>query len=183
MRSETTSDSSWRGPVWGLALFLAGARALASTITVNSAADVAANDGLCTLKEAIIAANTNKASGAAAGECAAGSAGLDIIQFNVSGAGCSGGVCTIAPNNVLPEITEPAILDATTQPGYAGIPRIRINTGGGTLPVVSTMNYGAGQTRANDAIVPLGPSGDIIVHVDQSSGTVHFIVDVNGYLQ
>ena len=44
------------------------------------------------------------------------------------------------------------------------------------------MNWRPGQTRANNAIVPLGPSGDILVHVDQaSSGTVHFIIDVNGY--
>jgi hypothetical protein len=45
------------------------------------------------------------------------------------------------------------------------------------------MNWRPGQTRANNAIVPLGPSGDILVHVDQASGSVHLIVDVNGYFQ
>src|SRR5215471_16669020 len=46
----------------------------AATIIVNSTADVAnATDGLCTLREAIAAANNNVASGAVAGECAAGS--------------------------------------------------------------------------------------------------------------
>jgi CSLREA domain-containing protein len=59
----------------------------ASTITVNSTSDVAdGTDGLCTLREAITAANSNIASGAAAGECAAGSgSGSDTINFSVTG--------------------------------------------------------------------------------------------------
>ena len=44
----------------------------AATIVVNGTADVIANDGQCTLREAITAANTDTVSGAAAGECAAG---------------------------------------------------------------------------------------------------------------
>ncbi|HYT32819.1 MAG TPA: hypothetical protein VEO37_09515, partial [Thermoanaerobaculia bacterium] len=68
-----------------------------------------------------------------------------------------------------------------TQPAALG--DLRTVPGGGTLPLVSTMNWRPGQTRANNAIIPLGPSGDILVHVDQASGTVHFIIDVNGYFQ
>src|SRR5438552_10147968 len=46
-----------------------------TTIVVNSLLDVAnANDGICTLREAIMAANNNIASGTVAGECAAGTA-------------------------------------------------------------------------------------------------------------
>jgi parallel beta-helix repeat protein len=60
---------------------------------------------------------------------------------------------------------------------------LRTFPSGGTLPFVSTMNWSPGQTRANNAVVPLGPSGDIGVHVDQPSGTVHLIIDVNGYFQ
>jgi CSLREA domain-containing protein len=62
---------------------LAGVRpAYAASIVVNSNADTAANDGVCTLREAIAAANTNTASGAATGECAAGDvAGTDAISF------------------------------------------------------------------------------------------------------
>src|SRR5713101_4914941 len=49
-----------------------------NTITVNSTADVVnSSDGLCTLREAITAANTNTASGVTAGECAAGGSGSD----------------------------------------------------------------------------------------------------------
>src|SRR6185369_7522373 len=46
--------------------------------------DVAnASDGLCTLREAITAANNNIASGAVAGECAAGSSsGSDTIDLS-----------------------------------------------------------------------------------------------------
>src|SRR6202140_5947856 len=53
----------------------------ANTITVNSTADVAnGNDGLCTLREAITAANSNTASGITAGEFPAGSnSGADHI--------------------------------------------------------------------------------------------------------
>jgi hypothetical protein len=67
------------------------------------------------------------------------------------------------------------------QPTAAG--DLRIFPGGSLLPLVSTMNYRPGRTRANNAIVPLGPSGEITVHVDQASGTVQLIMDVTGYLQ
>ncbi|MEO8133896.1 MAG: CSLREA domain-containing protein, partial [Betaproteobacteria bacterium] len=53
-------------------LALTTSATLAATIVVNSAADVAANDGQCTLREAITSANTNTVSGALPGECAAG---------------------------------------------------------------------------------------------------------------
>lgn len=49
-------------------------------LVVNSLADNRANDGVCTLREAIIAANTDTASGVVAGECAVGS-GADTIGF------------------------------------------------------------------------------------------------------
>lgn len=52
-----------------------------STITVNSPVDVVADDGICTLREAITAANTDMPSGASAGECIAGD-GADTIVFS-----------------------------------------------------------------------------------------------------
>lgn len=48
-------------------------------------------------------------------------------------------------------------------------------------PLVSTMNFRPGLTRANNAIVALGPGGALTVVSGQPSGTVHLIVDVNGY--
>jgi streptogramin lyase len=68
-----------------------------------------------------------------------------------------------------------------TQPTGQG--DLRTVPGGGTLPLVSTMNWRAGQTRANNAITPLGLSGDMTAHVDQASGSVQFIIDVNGYFR
>ena len=52
----------------------------ATTITVNSTADIVANDGKCSLREAITAANADKASGSMNGECPAGSL-ADTIQL------------------------------------------------------------------------------------------------------
>jgi DNA-binding beta-propeller fold protein YncE len=68
-----------------------------------------------------------------------------------------------------------------TQP--TGLGDLRVFPGGVGLPLVSVINWRPGQTRANNAVVSLGPSGDIVVHVDQASGTVHLIIDVNGYFQ
>ena len=55
--------------------------------------------------------------------------------------------------------------------------------GGSVIPLASTVNYGTGQTRANNAIMPLGSSGAVDVRIGQVTGTVHVIVDVNGYFR
>ncbi len=70
----------------------------AATITVNSLADSTLNDGVCTLREAIIAANTETASGAAVGECVRGTGGDTIVIA----ASLSGG--TILLGSALPHI-------------------------------------------------------------------------------
>jgi hypothetical protein len=59
---------------------------------------------------------------------------------------------------------------------------IRVFAAGGALPMTSAINYQGGQTRANNALIPLGPGG-LTVRCDQPSGTVQVIVDVNGYYQ
>ena len=84
----------------------------ASTIVVNSTADDQDNDGECTLREAIVASNTDTASGALAGECIAGS-GDDIINFNIAGAG----VRTIVPLSQLPPIEAKVDINGYSQPG------------------------------------------------------------------
>ncbi len=53
----------------------------AGAIEVNSTGDVVADDGQCTFREAIIAANNNVVSGVSAGECAAGVGTADTISF------------------------------------------------------------------------------------------------------
>ena len=68
-----------------------------------------------------------------------------------------------------------------TGPTAAG--DLKIFAAGTSVPTSTTMNYSAGQTRANNAIPSLSTSGALIVQCDQPSGTVHLIVDVNGYFQ
>jgi hypothetical protein len=67
------------------------------------------------------------------------------------------------------------------QPGAAG--DLRFFPGGSAAPLVSTINYRAGQTRANNAVAGLGAAGDLTVHCDQGAGTAHLILDVNGYFE
>ena len=81
-----------------------------TTFTVTKTADT--NDGTCdadcSLREAIIAANTNP--------------GQDTIAFSIGS-----GAKTISPNSALPVINETVIIDGTTQPGFAGSPIIEID--------------------------------------------------------
>jgi hypothetical protein len=69
-----------------------------------------------------------------------------------------------------------------TQPTAQG--HVVLFPGGAAVPTSSTINFRAGQTRANNAIVPLGTSGTLSAVSGQPAGnTVHFILDVNGYFQ
>jgi len=68
-----------------------------------------------------------------------------------------------------------------TEPTSGGF--VTVYPAGAPVPLTSTINYSAGQTRANNAVLTLGPSGDIAVACGQPSGTVHFILDVSGYFQ
>lgn len=92
----------------------------AATITVNSKADTQADDGECTLREAITAANTDTASGATPGECIAGS-GADTIEFAITGTAdfTSGGQdgYYIQPTTSYPTITQQVTIDGYSQPG------------------------------------------------------------------
>lgn len=70
---------------------------------------------------------------------------------------------------------------AVTAPTAQG--DLRLLPTGAALPLVSAINYNANQTRANNAVIVLGPNGDLTVHMDQASGTVHVILDVDGYFE
>ena len=59
---------------------------------------------------------------------------------------------------------------------------LRLFSSGTPVPLVSTLNYVAGLTRANNAVAPLSASGQMAV-LCAPSGTTHVIVDVNGYFQ
>lgn len=68
-----------------------------------------------------------------------------------------------------------------TQSSGAG--DLRAYPGGRALPLVSTLNFGRGQTRANNLIAELGAAGDLAIRCTMGSGqSVHAILDVTGYL-
>ena len=110
----------------GVLATLAAAPVLAGTvISVTDVADlVNSTNGTCSLREAIIAANTDTASGPYAGECPAGS-GADTIVFPYAH--------TWALTSPLPNIGSSLTIDGAnhttiTAPGGGGIVRIATGT-------------------------------------------------------
>ena len=96
-------------------------RRLLATLTVNSTADSQiANDGIFTLREAIVAANEN--------------ADHDSIQFNIprDPATPGEGVHRIEPGSELPRLLHAVSIDGRTQPDYSGTPLIVLD--GSSLP-------------------------------------------------
>lgn len=126
------------GSCLALLLTLTAEAAPGATITVTTVADTVADDGACSLREAITAANTD----AAVGGCAAGN-GADVIEFNIDGGGATQ---TVQPATELPPITTSMTLDATTQ-GCAG-PNRCVELDGSLLPA-SSFNFGLGIAADN----------------------------------
>ena len=81
-------------------------------LVVNTTADnTTPSDGFCTLREALNNVNTdNETTG---GDCPAGGALLDVVEFNIP----LPGVQTIVPAAPLPVVTDPVIINGETQPG------------------------------------------------------------------
>lgn len=123
----------------------------AATITVNSTGDSAADDGVCTLREAITASNTDTTSGATGGECAAGS-GSDSIAFSVAGA--------IQPATELPNITTVVHIDGYTAPGASKNTQA-LAQGTNAILVVEIDGVNAGNVHGL-SLVNSGASGTII---------------------
>lgn len=67
-----------------------------------------------------------------------------------------------------------------TEPTGAGY--LTLYPGGGSPPFVSSINFLAGQTRANNAVVPVAATVAFGV-LNGSPGSVHLVLDVNGYFQ
>ena len=88
-----------------LVLALAAATASGATFTVTTTAD----SGAGSLRQAILDANT--------------AAGTDTIVFAIPGSG----PYVINPLSILPPLSQPTILDGSTQPGYAGTPIIEVS--------------------------------------------------------
>jgi hypothetical protein len=68
-----------------------------------------------------------------------------------------------------------------TGPSSGG--HLTIFPGGTPNSTASTINFAAGQTRANNAVLPLDGVGRLGVRCAQASGTTHFLLDVTGYFR
>src|SRR5207237_4779047 len=102
----------------------------ANTIAVTNTND----SGAGSLRQAIIDFNNT--------------AGLQTITFNIAGAG----VHTIALASALPIITDPIIIDGTTQPGYAGAPLIELD-GTGAGAGAHGLNITAGNSTVRALVI------------------------------
>src|SRR5215213_8922629 len=76
----------------------------ATTFVVTNVND----SGPGSLRQAILDANANP--------------GSDVINFNITGPSL-----TIQPQLGLPDITDPVVIDGSTQPGFAGAPIVELN--------------------------------------------------------
>jgi Tol biopolymer transport system component len=77
-----------------------------------------------------------------------------------------------------------AVNVTVTQATAAG--HLTLFAGDLAAPATSTINFGAGQTRANNAVLPLATNGAGTLGVRPfvlAGGTVHLIVDVAGYFE
>ncbi|HYK41921.1 MAG TPA: carboxypeptidase regulatory-like domain-containing protein [Thermoanaerobaculia bacterium] len=81
-------------------------------------------------------------------------------------------------------LTATAIAVNFTVTGSTGGGFTTLFPAGTTLPLASTSNFSAGQTRANNAIPPLNGVGDLSIFCGMGVGqTVDVIIDVAGYFQ
>ena len=86
-----------------------------------------------------------------------------------------GGICGI-PTDATAVSVNVTVVDAAADGNVVVYP------GTGSAPPVSTVNFVAGKTRANNAILEL--VGGLFSVLDrQAAGTVHLVVDVNGYFR
>ena len=138
------------------------------TFTVTSTSD---GTGAGTLRTAITSANANP--------------GLDTIAFNIAGSG----VRTITLTSSLPAITDPVIIDGSTQPLYTGTPLIRLAasgsgvtsviniTGGGSTVRALTFNFFSGVTDGN-GVINLASNNNVVAAC--AGGVANTQVVING---
>jgi hypothetical protein len=89
---------------------------------------------------------------------------------------------SIAGRCSIPSTAKAAAINVTVTAPF-GPGHLTFSTDDTVRPLASTINYAAGQTRASNAVLRLGPTGALTVYVMQSSGDVHVIIDVSGYFE
>jgi len=110
---------------------------------------------------------------------------LDTRQVQDGPALASGMTKTIQPRGVcgIPVTARALELNVTiTQPTGDGY--LTAYPGGTSMPIVSTVNFVAGITRANNSVVPLAADGTLdLTALVGGAGTVHVVIDVAGYFE
>ena len=76
-----------------------------------------------------------------------------------------------------------AIAANVTVLGPSTTGHLRMRAGGTPATYSSVINFAAGQTRSNNALIGLGGSGSFLVFSGFPGGTVHLIVDVVGWFK
>ena len=137
----------------------------ADPVPANNA--VAVNTAVVGGPSSFIVVNTNDAGAGSLRQAilnANASAGADIISFAIPGAG----PFTITPASALPTITNPVVIDGTTQPGFAGTPIVELSgasAGGGNGLTISA----GGSTVRGLVINRFGAAG---INLNSGSGNV-----------
>jgi hypothetical protein len=100
------------------------------------------------------------------------------------GSPLAGGVARTFPivgNCLIPPTARAISFNVTVTASTSG-GNVRLFPGGTPAPTTSSINFKAGQTRANNGIVALGTNGDVGVLL-APAGTADVIIDVNGYME
>ncbi len=100
-----------------------------STFIVNSVGDAGdqdLSDEVCNTGGTIFGAEMECTLRAAIEQANFTTAGLDTIEFDIA----PGGQQSITSTSPLPVITDPVVIDGTSQPGFAGTPLIELNGSG-----------------------------------------------------
>jgi hypothetical protein len=79
------------------------------------------------------------------------------------------------------QATAVALNVTVVQPTHPG--HVVLFPGGTSPPLASTVNFKAGQIRGNNAVVKVGPDGQVWVKTMMPQGYTHAVVDVFGYFR
>ncbi|MDH6132701.1 PKD repeat protein [Kitasatospora sp. MAA4] len=102
---------------------------------------------------------------------------LDTRPNNPLGAGGETSVQIRGQHNVPTDATAVVLNVTATEPDSAGY--FTVYPGGTARPGTSNVNFTAGQTVANQVIVPIGPDGTVKLY--NFAGDAHAVVDLFGY--
>lgn len=140
------------------------------TFVVTTTSD---GTGAGTLRTAITSANANP--------------GLDTITFNISGSGQQ----NLPITSALPVITDPVVIDGTTQPGYAGVPLIRLTPGASGIASLINITGGGSTVKAlsfasfsgittNNGVIVLASNNNTVAACHSGTGSGNTQVYITG---